>query len=79
VVEVFDDGLEQRLENFEVEQETGFVELFADESDEHTVVMAVGILALAVVIAEVVAGGKTGFYGDLKHACGFPSFLIVAV
>jgi CIC family chloride channel protein len=77
VVEVVDDGAEEGLEELEVEQEAGGVELGAGEGDEDAVVVAVRVLALAVVVAEVVAGGEAGFYGDLEHGGRFPSLLIV--
>jgi hypothetical protein len=35
--------------------------------------MAVRVLALASVVAEVVAGGETGFYSHFKHGSGVPS------
>ena len=68
VVEVVDDGLQQILQQLEVEQQAGLVEFGAGQRDQHTVVVAVGILALAVIVAQVVAGGEAGFYGDFKHA-----------
>jgi len=37
----------------------------------------VRVLALALVVAEVVAGGEAGFYSDLEHWGWFPSLLIV--
>jgi hypothetical protein len=43
------------LEQLEVQQKACLVELFADEGDEHTIVMAVRVFAFAVVVAEVVA------------------------
>jgi hypothetical protein len=67
VVEGVDDRAEEGLEELEVEQQSGLVELLADKSDEHAVVVAVRVLALALVVAQVVAGGETGFYGDFKH------------
>jgi hypothetical protein len=35
--------------------------------------VAVRILALATVVAEVVAGGEAGFYGYFEHDSGVPS------
>ena len=67
VVEVVDRGTEDLLEELEVKQEAGFVELSAGERDEHFVVVAVRVFALAAVVAEVVAGGETGFYGNFEH------------
>ena len=73
VVEVFHGGAHDLFEELEVEEHAGLVELLADEGDEDLVVVAVGVLALASVVAEVVAGGETGFYGDFKHDASFPS------
>jgi hypothetical protein len=67
VVKVFDGGAHDLLEELEVEEKAGIVELLADEGDEDLVVVAVGIFTLAVIVAKVVAGGKAGFYGDFKH------------
>jgi hypothetical protein len=35
--------------------------------------VAVRVLALATIVAEVVAGGEAGFYGYFKHDPGIPS------
>jgi hypothetical protein len=43
------------------------------KGDEDLVVVAVRILAFATVVAEVVAGRKTGFHGYFKHDSGIPS------
>lgn len=55
VVEIIDGGTEDVLELLEIEQEAGFVELLPGQGDEDPVVVAVGVLALAVVVAEIVA------------------------
>jgi hypothetical protein len=73
VVEVVDDRAHDLLEELEVEEQAGFVEVFALEGNEDLVVVAVRILALATVVAEVVAGGEAGFYGYFKHDSGIPS------
>src|ERR1700685_2388757 len=67
VVEVLDGGAHDLLEELKVEQEPGWVDLLADESDKHFVVVAVRVLALATIVAKVVAGGESGFYGYFKH------------
>ena len=67
MVEIVDGGAHDLLEELEVEQHPGFVELCADKGDEDLVVVAVRVLALAAIVAEVVAGGEPGFYGDFKH------------
>ena len=72
VVEVVDGGAHDLLEEFEVEQHAGFVELLAYEGDEDLVVVAVRVLALATIVAEVVAGRKTGFYSNFEHDSSFP-------
>ena len=48
-------------------QETSLVEFRAPQRDEDAVVVAMRILALATVVAEVVAGREAGFYGYFKH------------
>jgi hypothetical protein len=73
VVEVFDDGAHDLLEEFEVEEQAGLVEVFTLEGDEDLVVVAVRVLALASIVAEVVAGGEAGFYSYFKHDSGVPS------
>src|SRR5580704_19760484 len=73
VVEVVDDGAHDLLEEFEIEEQAGFIEVFALQGDEDLVVVAVRILALATVVAEVVAGGEAGFYGYFEHDSGIPS------
>ena len=73
VVEVVDDGAHDLLEELEVQQKAGFVEVFALEGDEDLVVMAVRVLALATIVAEVVAGRKAGFYSYFEHDSGVPS------
>jgi hypothetical protein len=35
--------------------------------------VTVGVFAFAAIVAEVVAGGEPGFYGDFKHQDDFPS------
>jgi hypothetical protein len=54
VIEVLDRGLEDALEELEIEEKTVGLQLFADQGDEDAVVMAVRVLALAVVVAKVV-------------------------
>jgi hypothetical protein len=68
VVEIIDDGAKDLLEQLEVEEEAGLVELVTDERDEDFVVVAMRVLALALIVAEVVAGGESRFYGDFVHA-----------
>src|SRR3984885_8655523 len=67
VVEVLHGGAHDLLEELEVEEHAGLVELFSDEGDEDLVVVAVRVLALAAIVAEVVAGGEAGFYGYFEH------------
>ena len=49
------------------------VEVLALEGNEDLVVVAVRVLTLATVVAEVVAGRKAGFYGYFEHDSGIPS------
>jgi hypothetical protein len=73
VVEVFDYRTHDLFEELEIEEEASFIEVIALKGDEYLVVVAVRVLALATVVAEVVAGGKAGFYGYFKHDSGIPS------
>src|ERR1017187_6380398 len=67
VVEIFDDGTHELLEVLEVEQEAGMVEFCALQDDADAIVVAMRILALALVVAQVVAGGKGFLHGYFKH------------
>src|ERR1035437_735575 len=67
VVDALDDGAHHQLELFEVEQQAGRVQRFSGEGDADLVIVAVRVLTLAVVIAEVVAGRKAGVHGDFIH------------
>src|SRR5580698_2797721 len=60
------------LQQLEVEQKPSFIKFFANQRHEHTIVMAVRILALASVIAKVVTGRKPGFYSYFKHYSCIP-------
>ncbi len=73
VVEAVDDGAHDLLEEFEIKQEAGVIKIGANEGDEDFVVVAMRVLALALVVAEIVAGGEAGFHGDFKH-CGSVAF-----
>ncbi len=72
VVEAVDYRAHDLLQQFEVEEKAGFIEIRADEGDEDLVVVAVRIFALSAVVAEVVTGREAGFYGDFKHALALP-------
>ena len=50
-----------------IKEQAGFVEFFTGQRDPHFVVVAVRILTLSLVIAQVVACGKRVFYGNFKH------------
>jgi hypothetical protein len=70
MIKVFDGRPHHLLEKLKIKEHASLVELFSCKRDEDLVVVAVRILALAAVVAEVVAGGKTGFYSYFKHDLG---------
>ena len=84
VVDAVDDRAQHVLEQLEVEEQSGFVERGAGQRDADLVVVAVRVLALAFVVAEIVAGGEIRLHGDFVHSrrldparrCG-PHFLIL--
>src|SRR5580692_300884 len=67
MVESLDDATQHLLELSEVDQQADIVELRPFERDLNTVIVAVDVLALALVAAKGVPGGKCFFYADLKH------------
>src|ERR1035437_3424159 len=69
VVNALDDRAQQMLEQLEVQQQAGRVQLRPGQGDADLVVVAVRVLALALVVAEVVSGGETCLHGDFKHGC----------
>ena len=73
VVDAVNNGSQHVLHELEVEEQAGFVELGAGQSDANLVVMAVRVLALASVIAEIVAGGEIRLHGNFKHGCSLDS------
>ena len=78
VIETFDGVLHHIFQVFEIEQQAGFVELRSRQGHADLVVVAVRILALAFVVAEVVSGGECVFYGYFVHEIGWPrSWVIV--
>ena len=60
-------GRKHLLEQLEVEQQAGLVERGAGQRDADLVVVAVRVLALAFVVAEIVAGGEICLHGDFIH------------
>jgi len=48
------------------------VEFRADQRNQNAVIVAVRVLALAAIVAQVVAGGESGFYSNFKHVFRFP-------
>jgi len=67
VVDALDDRTQQILEQLEVQQQAGGVQLRPGQGDADLVVMAMRVLALALVVAEVVSGGETCLHGNFKH------------
>src|SRR5206468_318589 len=75
MVQVIDDGPEERFENLEVKQQAGFIKLRTGKGDEHAIVVPVRVLALAMVVAQEMARREPCFYCDFKHMSGIPSLL----
>src|SRR5580704_3290500 len=67
VVQTLDDAAQHLLKLSEVDQQADIVELRPFECDLNAVIVAVDVLALALVAAKGVPGGKCLFYADLKH------------
>ena len=63
------DRAQHLLEQLEVEQQTGLIELGAGQRHADLVVVAVRVLALAFVVAQIVAGGEICLHGNFKHRC----------
>ena len=67
MVEALDDMPHDFAQVLEVEQQSGLVQFRAGQSDTNLVVVAVRILALALVVAQVMARGKRIFDRDFEH------------
>ena len=67
MVDALDNRAKHLLEQLEVEQQAGLVQRGPGQGNADLVVVPVRVLALALVVAEVVAGGETGLHGDFIH------------
>ena len=67
MVDAIDDGAQHLLQQLEVEEQTGLVERGAGQRDADLVVVAVRVLALAFVVAEIVAGGEIRLDSNFVH------------
>jgi hypothetical protein len=67
VIEIVNDGLHDQLQFFEVQQQASVVELRALQGDVDTIVVAMRILALAFVVAQVMTRRKGVLHGYFKH------------
>src|SRR5947209_7018076 len=67
VIQAIDNRAQQVLEQLEVEQKAGLIQMLPGEGNQHAVVVAVRVLTLAVVVAQVVSRRKTRLYGNFEH------------
>src|ERR1035441_1858233 len=67
VVDAVDDRTQHLVEQLEIEQEASLVQRGPGQGDADLIVMPVRVLALALVVAQIVAGGETGLHGDFIH------------
>src|SRR4051812_21138373 len=67
MIKPLDDVLHDFSQIFEVEQQSGLVQLCPRQGDTDLVIMAVRVLALALVVAQVVPCGKRIVHGDFEH------------
>ena len=67
VVDALDHRAQHLLQQLEVQQQPRVVQFRAGQRHAHLVVVPVRILALAVVVAQIVAGGKIRLHGDFVH------------
>src|SRR5208282_3586513 len=67
VVETVDGVLHHVFQIFEIEQQAGLVEFGAREGHTNLVIVAVRVLALALVVAQVVPCRECVFDGNFKH------------
>src|SRR4051794_24731205 len=75
MIKAVDGRLHHSLQVFEVEQQAGLVEFAALQGDPHLVIVAVRILALTFVVAQVMSGGEGVFNGDFEHIYFLLAFL----
>ena len=62
---------------FEIEQQAGLVELGTGEGHTNLVIMAVRVLALAFVVAQVVPGGECVFHSYFVHESSEPRLCFI--
>src|SRR5580692_12430919 len=67
VIEPLDRLFHDLTQFLEVEQQPGLVQFLAGERNPHLVIVPVRILTLALVIAQVMPGGKRIIYGNFEH------------
>ena len=67
MVKSLNDMLHRLAQVLEIEQQSGPVQIFAGQGHADLIVVAVGLLALALVIAQVVACSKRIFNRDFEH------------
>src|SRR5664280_2784650 len=73
MVEIIHHRAQDVLQVLEVQQQPGVVQGLAAEGDANAVVVSVGLLALAAIVAQVVSRGKGVFYSDFEHGLPTPS------
>src|ERR1039458_1895740 len=67
VIEPIDNVLHHFAKVFEIEQETSLVQFSSGQRDPDLVVMAVRILALALVVAQIMSRGKSIVNRNFEH------------
>ncbi len=73
MIDALDHRAHHLLEQLEIQQKAGLIQRSSGQGHADLIVMAVRIFALAAIVAEIVAGGEVGLYGDLVH--GYCSIL----
>src|SRR5437588_4237750 len=68
MIQALDDRLHHQLQLFEIEQQTGLIDFRPLQRNAYLVVVAVRILALTAVVAQLVSGGKAVFNSNFVHA-----------
>src|ERR1019366_4609192 len=71
-VEIVHHRAQNVLQVLEVQQQAGVVQGLAAEGDANPVVVSMGLLALAVIVAQVMSRGKGVFYSDFEHGLPTP-------
>lgn len=68
MIKVVNHWLHVGFKQFEVEQESVFLQFISGKSYTHAIVVTMRVLTASVIIAQVMAGGKICLYGNFKHA-----------